>query len=323
MAKKKSIRENRKEKIAIRDVLGEKIIELKNRYDNILVLDADLASSTRMTDFREKFDESFIEVGVAEQNMIGMAAGLATMNFIPFVSTFACFSAKRALDQIRVTISQPNLNVKIIGAYTGLFTGKTGKTHQTVQDLSIMRSMPNMRVVVPGDGIEMSEVLNAVVKYEGPVYMRIARPEVPLFLPDDYEFKWGEPYLIDHGKDVTIFSTGIFTSKAIRVREILQEKGIDCGVVHVPSIKPLNEESIIEIGRSTEKIVTLENHNILGGLGSRMTEIFSRYLPKKIMRIGIDDVYSESAPNDDLLAKHCLRDQDVVQKCLKLIKDKK
>jgi len=308
-------------KIAIRDAFGDEILKLKEKNDDIIVLDADLASSLRLTDFSKKFKDSFIEVGIAEQNMMGISAGLATLGFTPFTSTFACF-CKRALDQIRVTIAQPSLNVKILGAYTGLFTGKTGKTHQAVQDIAIMRTMPNMRVVVPGDWVDMVEILKAVVDYKGPVYLRIARPEVPAFLPKNYKFRWGEPYVLENGERIMIFSTGIFTSRALKTSEILKDKGIDCGVVHLPSIKPLNENAIYDLVSKAEKVITLENHNVLGGLGSRIAEILSEQMPKPILRVGIDDIYGESAPNDDLSEKYGLTVEDITEKCLNFINKK-
>jgi len=307
------------EKISLRDVLAKKLVELGGKNEQVVVLDADLATSTKVDEFAKAFPERFFEVGIAEQNMVGMAAGLATLGFIPFTSSFACFTAKRALDQIRITVAQPKLNVKLLGAYTGLFTGKTGKTHQSVQDIAIMRTMPNMRVVAPGDAIEMSSVLEAVIEYVGPVYIRIPRDPISVFLPKDYKFQWGKPITIKEGRDLTLISTGEFTEKAIEVAAELEKEFVHAKVIHLPSLKPIDEDAIARIALESSCIITIENHNILGGLGGAIAEIVSERSPTLIKRIGIKDVFGESASNEDLLNKYGLSTESIKKTCLDLL----
>lgn len=307
------------ERVALRDALGDKLLSLGGQYENIVVLDADLATSTRVDKFADRYPHRYFQMGCAEQNLMGVAAGLASAGFIPFTSTFSCFTVKRALDQIRVTIAQPKMNVKLLGVYTGLFTGKTGKTHQTVQDIAVMRSMPNMRVVVPGDASEMNSLMDKIIRYDGPVFMAVSRDPSPVFLPGDYEFKWGEPFNLRQGKDITILSTGHFTAIALEVAGLLEKEGIESRIEHLCSIKPINKEKITNIARESTCVMTIENHSILGGLGGAIAEILSENHPKLMKIIGINDTYSETGSNEDLLKKHHLTAHDIYNQCLSLI----
>jgi transketolase len=307
------------EPVALRDALGDKLVNLGARHEEIVVLDADLASSTRVDRFAARFPQRFFQMGCAEQNMMSVAAGLASTGLIPFTSTFSCFTVKRALDQIRVSIAQPKMNVKLLGVYTGLFTGKTGKTHQTVQDVAVMRSMPNMRVVVPGDAVELESLMDEVVRYHGPVFIAIARDPGPVFLPPDYEFRWGQPYTVRPGRDVTIFSTGTFTAIALEAARLLARDRIEARVEHLASMKPIDRSRIAEIARESRCILTLENHSVLGGLGGAIAEIVGQECPRFMKIVGIDDTYSETGSNDALLAKHHLMPHDVCEQCIRLI----
>ena len=305
---------------ALRDVMSEELLKIAELDRRIIVLDADLATSTKVNTFQQRFPERFFQMGVAEQNMIGTAAGLSTLGFVPFTSTFACFLAKRALDQIRVSVAQPALNVKLLGTYGGLFTGKTGKTHQTVQDIAIMRTMPNMRVLVPGDAIEMKETLRASVEYEGPVYLRIARDPSPVFMPSHYRFQWGEPFSLRKGSDLTLISTGIFTAKALEVAERLRKAGVECGVEHLASLKPIHTESIARIARESRRLVTLENHSIMGGLGGAIAEIVCEEHPVLMKRLGVRDTFCESGSNEDLACKYGVDENQIYRECLEFVR---
>jgi len=301
--------------VALRDALSNELVSIARQDERIVVLDADLATSTKVDNFQKAFPSRFLQMGVAEQNMMGTAAGLATMGFMPFTSSFAVFIAKRALDQIRVSIAQPHLNVKLIGAYTGMFTGKTGKTHQTVQDIAIMRSMPNMRIVAPCDAVDMKAVTRAVIDYDGPVYMRVPRDPSPVFMPDDYQFSWGKPHTLREGDDLTIISSGVFTAKAMKIANKLLEDGINSRVVHLASIKPIDEQSIVKIAEVSRLIVTIEDHSIYGGLGGAIAEILSENRPTLMKRIGINDTFCESGSNEDLICKYGFAVDEISAHC--------
>ncbi len=304
---------------ALRDAFGKELVRLGHVYSNLVVLDADLATSTKASGFQEVFPERFFEVGNTEQNMMSMAAGMAAMGLIPFTSTFACFTAKRALDQIRITIAQTGLNVKISAGYPGIFTGKSGKTHHSVQDIAIMRTMPHMAVVVPGDATEVEAVMRAAMEYEGPVYIRIARDSSPSIVGEGYRFKWGQPVTLRRGSDVTILSTGIMTARALEAAAILEGRGIACRVEHVPCIKPLNPEAIAQIASESKFIVTAEDHSILGGLGGTVAEILTERCPRMMRRVGLQDTYSESGTNDALAHKYGLTPDSIVGACEQLV----
>jgi transketolase len=311
------------EKIALRDAFGKTIVELGNENPRIVALDADLGNSTRVNMFEAAHPERFFQVGIAEQNMMGIAAGLASMGFIPFACTFACFATKRATDQIRVVIAQPRLHVVIAGAYSGLLIGKTGKTHQSVQDIAIMRSMPDMTVLAPGDGVEAAKAVRAAAEHDGPVYLRLTRDLSPVIFGDDYDFRIGKAVTLRRGRDVTIMSTGLMGPRALDAAAALAEEGIDAFVLHVPTLKPLDEEAVVNAAQATGLVVTAEEHNIIGGLGSAVAEVLGEQLPTQMKRIGIRDSFGESAPGNALLEKYGLTAMHIAVACRELVTRRK
>lgn len=290
--------------LAQREVFGETLVELGRDFPKLLVLDGDLANSTRADIFDQAYPDRFLEMGIAEQNMMGVAAGLATLGFIPWLSSFAAFLVKRDLDQLRVTVAQPKLSVKLAGGYSGLLTSKTGKTHQSVQDLAVMRSMPNMTVVAPADGVELRLAMRALTEHAGPVYIRIYRDNLPVIFGADYRFELGKVVPIRDGRDLTIFGTGTQTVRALDAAEQLAKDGISAAVVHVPTLKPLDEAGIVAAAQKTGFVLTTEEHTIIGGLGSAVAEVLSEQCPMRMKRNGIPDCYGESGANDALLEKY-------------------
>jgi len=291
---------------ALRVVFGETVAELGNSDPRIVVLDADLGSSTRADIFENAHPERFFQMGIAEQNMLGAAAGMATVGYIPFVSTFACFAVARALDSIRVLIAQPKLPVKIAGGYAGLLAGMTGKTHLIFDDLAIMRAMANMVVVAPADEVEARQVIKAIVNDPRPAYIRLSRESSPLLFDDTYRFELGRSTVVRPGSDVTVFSTGTHTVRAYQAAEILAGRGIDVHLVHVPTLKPIDQEGIVEAARATGFVVTTEEHTIIGGLGGAVAEVLSDRHPVPVKRHGLADIFGESGPDEALLEKYGL-----------------
>ena len=294
------------ELVAQREVFGSTLVELGADFPELLVLDGDLANSTRAELFEYAYPNRFLEMGIAEQNMMGVAAGLATLGFIPWLSSFSVFLVKRDLDQLRVTVTQPNLGVKLGGGYSGLWTAKTGKTHQSVQDLSVMRSMPNMTVVAPADGVELRQAMRAVTERPGPAYVRIYRDPSPIIFGSDYRFALGRAVVVREGRDVTIVGTGVQTVRALEAADLLAKDGISAHVVHLPTLKPLDEEGIVAAAARTGAVLTTEEHTVIGGLGSAVAEVLGERYPTRMKRHGLQDCYGESGPNDALLDKYGL-----------------
>lgn len=292
--------------VAMREAFGQALVELGRRNPDVVVLDADLAPATKTIYFAQAFPDRFIQVGIAEQNMVGIAAGLATLGFIPFTSTFACFAAKRDTDQIRIMVAQPRLNVKITGAYGGILAGKTGKSHQSVQDLAIMRSMPNMTVVAPGDATEAAQAVAAIAGYEGPVYLRLARDPGPAICPVGYQFILGRSVVLRQGTAITLIGAGAETARVMAAADLLAREGVQAHVLHVPTLKPLDVQGILLAAARTGRVVTAEDHSIIGGLGSAVAEVLGEHCPLPMRRVGLDDCYAESAPDDLLLEKYGL-----------------
>jgi transketolase len=300
-------------KKALRVAWGETLVELAGTNPDIVVLDGDLANSTRADIFAEAFPGRFLEMGIAEQNMLGVAAGLSTVGFIPFISTFAAFATNRALDQIRVVVAQPGLNVQITGAYSGLLAGKTGKTHVEVSDLAVFRAMPNMTVIAPADAVELRQSMYASVHHDGPVYTRLTRDPSPIIFDEDYQFEIGRGVVLREGEDVTIITTGSQTVRAIEACDILAREGISAYLLHLPTLKPIDELAIVDAARQTGVVVTTEEHTIIGGLGGAVAEVLSEKWPARLRRVGIEDVFAESAPNQPLLEKYGLTAQHVAK----------
>jgi transketolase len=291
---------------SLREVWGQALSDLAEEFPNVLVVDGDLANSTRADIFAERHPGKFLEMGIAEQNLMGAAAGLATVGFIPFISTFAVFAVKRAADQVRVVVAQPHLNVKICGGYTGILTGKTGKTHQSVEDIAVMRAMPGMTVVAPADGPEMRGVLRAACEYDGPMYIRVTRDPSPVIFDSDYRFQLGKAVVLREGADVAIISTGVETTRALDAVDLLAQDGIHAYLLHVPTLKPLDVDAIVAAARRTGRVVTAEDHNIIGGLGGAVAETLAERAPTPMRRVGIQDTFGESGPDDAMLEKYGL-----------------
>lgn len=291
---------------ALRETWGETLVELADRYPELLVLDGDLANSTRADIFAAAYPDRFIELGIAEQNLVGVASGLATLGFVPWISTFAAFITKRALDQIRVVVAQPHLNVKLCGGYTGILTGKTGKTHQAVQDIAVFRAMPGVATIAPADSHELRAAMFAMMESPGPTYLRVTRDPSPVIFPRDHRFDIGKAIKLAHGADVAIISTGVQTIRALEAAAILEERGVSALVLHVPTLKPLDVEAICDAASSVTAVVTAEDHSIIGGLGSAVAETLGEHLPRPMRRVGLQDTYGESGPNEALLEKYGL-----------------
>ena len=289
----------------LRVAMGETITDLAADNDRLVVLDGDTAVSTRVDIFQQAYPERFYQTGIAEMNMLGMAAGMATVGgLIPIVSTFSAFIASRAHDSIRVLIAQPKLNVKLLGGYSGLLAGMTGKTHLLFDDIPIMRAMANMVVVCPVDEVETRSALEAVIEYDGPVYFRLNRGNTPIIFDDDYKFQLGKAVTVREGSDVTVFATGTHTSRAYEAADELAADGIDVHLVHVPTVKPLDVDAVVAAAKKTGLVVTTEEGTIIGGLGGAIAEALGEFAPMPVKRHGLQDVFGESGPDGDLLDKY-------------------
>ena len=308
--------------IATRDAYGEALAELGAVNENIVVLEADLSKSTKTSDFKKVYPERHFNMGIAEQNMLGVAAGFAAAGKVPFASSFAVFATGRAYDQIRNSIAYPNLNVKIAATHAGLTVGEDGGSHQMLEDIALMRALPNMTVIVPADGIETKQAVKAAAEYEGPVYIRMGRPKVPVLFGDDYKFEIGKGVVLKEGTDVTLVGTGIMVSKAVEAAELLAAEGISAAVVNISTIKPLDAELIIAQAQKTGAIVTCEEHNIYGGLGSAVAEVLVENCPVPMTRVGVADQFGESGLPDELLEKHGLTAANIVAQAKAVIAKK-
>jgi transketolase len=298
---------------ALRQVFGETLAGLADGDPRLLLLDGDVGSSTGGAIFEAAHPDQYLQTGIAEQNMLGMAAGLATVGFRPYVSTFACFAVARALDSIRVLIAQPELDVKIIGGYAGLLTGMTGKTHQMLDDLAIMRTLPHMIVLAPADQNEARQAIHAIAATSGPAYMQITREQSGVLFGSDYHFRIGAAVLVQEGSDVTLISTGVQTTRVYDAAQLLAGRGITARVLHVPTVKPIDEAAIVAAAQATGFVVTIEEQSVLGGLGGAVTEVLSERHPVPVARLGMLDCYGESGPNEQLLEKYRLSAATVAQ----------
>lgn len=294
-------------KIATRDSYGNALAELGKEYDNLYVFDADLAAATKTSIFQKAFPERHIDCGIAECNMVGIAAGMATTGKIPFVSSFAMFTAGRAFEQVRNSVGYPHLNVKIGATHAGISVGEDGATHQCNEDIALMRTIPGMVVINPSDDVEARAAVRAAVEYEGPVYLRFGRLAVPVINDTpDYKFEIGKGVLLQEGTDVTLVATGLCVSETLEAAKMLAADGISAEVINIHTIKPLDEEMIVTSAKKTNKVVTVEEHSIIGGLGSAVCDALSANYPTKVMKIGVNDVYGESGPAVELIKKYGL-----------------
>lgn len=302
-----------------RDECGKELCNQGRINKRIIVFDADVCTSSKISIFRDAFPERFIQAGIAEANMTGMAAGMATIgNFIPVISTFACFASRRMMDQVSISIAYPKLNVKIIGAYGGIPTGKAGATHQAFEDISIMRTIPNMVVIVPCDGPQTRAAVRAMLSYEGPVYLRTARNSNPVIFDEDCELEIGKGVMLKKGTDVTVISTGIRTQVAVEACMELEKHGIRAEHIYIHTIKPLDKQIILQSAKKTGKIITIENHSIIGGLGSAVSELLAEEHPCRIKRLGIKDHFGESGEDEKLFEKYGIAVKDIINTTMKL-----
>ncbi len=305
---------------ATREAYGEALKKLAANNPNIVVLDADLSGSTKTSEFKKVSPERFYNVGIAEQNLIGTAAGMSLAGKVPFASTFAMFAAGRAFEIIRNTVAYPNLNVKIAATHAGLTVGEDGGSHQAIEDISLMRSIPNMTVISPADAKEAELAVLKAADYVGPVYIRLGRMAVEDVYDDSYEFQWGKGVELRKGNDVTIIATGLMVQESLKAAKKLSEEGIDARVINIHTIKPIDTEIIIKAAMETKKIVTAEEHSIIGGLGSAVLEVLADTYPVKVKRVGVKDTFGESGKPKDLLEKYQLTDKYIVEACKNILK---
>jgi len=302
-------------KIATRESYGNALAELGAEYENLVVLDADLAAATKTGIFKKAFPDRHIDCGIAECNMMGIAAGLATTGKIPFASSFAMFAAGRAFEQVRNSIGYPKLNVKIGATHAGISVGEDGATHQCNEDIALMRTIPGMVVINPADDIEAKAAVRAAIEHEGPVYLRFGRLAVPVINDTpDYKFELGKGVVLREGKDVTIIATGLPVSECLAAADKLAADGIDAKVINIHTIKPLDEDLVVKAAKETGKVVTVEEHSVIGGLGSAVCDVLSEKCPTQVMKIGINDTFGESGPAVELVKKYGLDADSIYEK---------
>ncbi len=305
------------EKKATRLAYGEALVKLGKINKDVVVLDADLTKSTMTTFFQKEFPNRHLNMGIAEANMMATAAGIATTGKIPFASTFAVFAAGRAFDQIRNSIAYPHLNVKICPTHAGVSLGEDGGSHQSIEDIALMRVLPGMVVLSPADAVETEKMIFAVAEYKGPVYVRLGRLPVPIIFDEDYKFEIGKAVTLTQGNDVALIATGLLVYEALEAAKILKEKGINARVINMSTIKPLDNETVLKAAKECKFIVTSEEHSIIGGLGGAVAEYLSEVHPTKVIRHGVNDVFGQSGEGNEMLDKYKLRAKDIVEIVLK------
>lgn len=307
-------------KIATRESYGNALIELGKKYSNLIVLDADLAGATKTGAFMKEFPERHVDCGIAECNMMGIAAGLSTTGMVPFASTFAMFAAGRAFEQVRNSIGYPHLNVKIGATHAGISVGEDGATHQCNEDIALMRTIPGMVILSPSDDLETKAAVEAAYRHEGPVYLRVGRLAVPVINDNsDYHFEIGKGIELREGNDVTIVATGLCVNEGLEAAKMLAEDGIEAQVLNIHTIKPLDEKLILQSAKKTGKMVTIEEHSVIGGLGGAVSELLGEKMPTSILRIGIQDVFGESGSATDLIKKYGLDAESIYRKIKQFI----
>lgn len=305
-------------KIATRESYGNALAELGSEHKDLVVLDADLASATKTGVFKKAHPDRFIDCGIAEGNMMGVAAGLAAAGMVPFASTFAMFAAGRAYEQVRNSIGYPHLNVKIGATHAGISVGEDGATHQCNEDIALMRTIPGMTVICPSDDVEAKAAVRAAYEFEGPVYLRFGRLAVPVINDrPDYKFEIGKGVVLREGKDVTIIATGLPVSNCLEAAEKLAADGIEAKVINMHTIKPLDEELVLTAAKETGKVVTVEEHSVIGGLGSAVCDVLAEKAPARVLKIGINDVFGESGPAVELIKKYGLDADSIYEKIKK------
>ncbi|GFN22738.1 transketolase family protein [Thermanaeromonas sp. C210] len=298
-------------KLATREAYGRALVELGRQDERVVVLDADLSKSTKTEYFAREFPHRFFNMGIAEQNLMGTAAGLALCGKIPFASSFAIFATGRAFEQVRNSIAYPRLNVKIAASHAGITVGEDGASHQSVEDIALMRALPNMTVIVPADGVETRQAVFAAARHEGPVYIRLGRMSVPIIYDEDYRFQVGKAHRLRRGRDATILACGYMVALALEAARRLEAEGLSVGVLNVSTIKPLDREAVVEAARETGALVTAEEHSIIGGLGSAVAEVLAEEYPVPLRRVGLRDTFGESGSPEDLLRRYGLSVPDI------------
>ena len=308
-------------KIATRDSYGNAVVELGKEHDDLIVLDADLAGATKTGIFKKAFPERHWDVGIAEANMAGIAAGIASCGKVPFISSFAMFAAGRAYEQVRNAIGYPHLNVKIGASHAGISVGEDGATHQCIEDLALMREIPGMVVINPADDVEARAAVKAAYEHVGPVYLRFGRLAVPVFNEEEnYKFEIGKGIVLKEGTDVTVFATGLCVNEALEAEKMLEADGIHAEIINIHTIKPIDRELVVKSATKTGKVVTVEEHSVIGGLGSAVCEVLSEEAPTKVLRIGVNDVFGESGPALELIKKYGLDAESIYKKVKAFVK---
>ena len=306
-----------KEKKATRQSYGEALLELGKENEKIVVFDSDLSTATKTEIFAKEFPDRFFDMGIAEQNMISTAAGMATCGKIPYASTFAVFAAGRAYDQIRNSVCYPNLNVKICATHAGITVGEDGATHQMIEDISLMRTLPNMTVISTSDDIQTKWAVKEISKIEGPVYLRLSRLATPIIYDENHKFEIGKAVLFGDGEDATIFATGVTVVEALKAQENLKSKGINVRVVDVHTIKPIDRDMIVKCAKETKRLISIEDHNVIGGMGSAISEVLTEEYPAKLTRLGIKDTFGKSGKAEELM-KYFGITADEIENCFKI-----
>ena len=304
-------------KKATRQSYGEALLELGKENKNIVVFVADLSTATKTNIFAKEFPERFYDMGIAEQNMISTAAGMSTCGKIPYARTFAVFAAGRAYDQIRNSVCYPKLNVKICATHAGVTVGEDGATHQMLEDISLMRTLPNMTVLSTSDDVQTKWAVKKISKINGPVYLRLSRLATPIIYDENQKFEIGKAVQIGEGTDATIFATGVTVSEAIKAQEILESKGIKVRVVDIHTVKPIDKDMIIKCAKETKKLISVEDHNVIGGLGSAISEVLTEEYPVKLLRMGINDTFGKSGKATELMNYFGITAENIVEKVVK------
>lgn len=308
-------------KIATRESYGNALVELGKEHENLVVLDADLAAATKTGIFKKAFPDRHIDCGIAEANMVGIGAGLAAAGMVPFVSSFAMFAAGRAFEQVRNSVGYPHLNVKIGATHAGISVGEDGATHQCNEDIALMRTIPGMVVISPADDVEAKAAVRAAYEYDGPVYLRFGRLAAPVIFDEEtYKFEIGKGQVVTEGTDVTIIATGLMVGNSMEAAEMLAEKGISAKVINMATIKPLDEELVIAAAKETGKVVTVEEHSVIGGLGSAVCDVLSEKCPTPVLKVGVNDVFGHSGPALDLIAEFGLDAKGIAEKVERFVK---
>ena len=304
---------NLDKKIATRQSFGEALDELGRENEKVVVLTADLSGTTKTNIFEKNFPDRFFNVGIAEQNMMGVAAGMATSGFIPYASSFAVFAAGRVYDQVRSSIAYPKLNVKICGTHAGITVGEDGATHQMLEDISMMRTLPNMIVISPSDDVQTKWAVKEISKIEGPVYLRLARLATPVIYDENVKFEIGKGYQFGEGTDAAVIATGVVVVEALKAQEELAKQGINIRVIDIHTIKPIDREMIVKAAKETKKIITIEDHSIIGGLGTAVCEVLSEEYPCKVTRMGIKDTFGTSGKAEELMKYFHITAEDIIR----------